>query len=530
MTDRTDRYDADSTAQAPPERAARILAALRRRQRGRASAQWASRGAFLGALLAVVAALVLLVTQPPGLRRQLGESLLLVPVFAVLGGLFGRLRRVDDLEVARALDRAADSADGFASAMQLADHRHPERVGLILHDALARVRSIRPATALPLRTPPQLKWLPLPVLVVTLAIVLAPNQRLVADQLAPPEISEEEWEEVNDEFRQELADLPEPQTQHEREMAAELRQLADMLEKRPDKKDALAQVARLRAELQKRQQSTNAGDVSMRQAARAMQPAAALGDLAAALQKGDYSKAADEARALAERLQQDKQKLSAGDFEAIAADFEALAREMKSPADLNEACRKCASAATSMNRQSLSENVRRFGENLRKNSEKLRNCDSNCRSKSALDRLAQKLSQCRGGKCGKCKNCGSGTCKGKCSGNGLGRNPKNGQKAGWGTAERWTGGGLAPTIDQRTGEMADVEIGEGENTVHTTVSPDERAASAQSERDRYVELIRKSEADLALESIPVAYRDYLRRYFVAIRPSDAPAEPASENP
>ena len=39
--------------------------------------------------------------------------------------------------------------------------------------------------------------------------------------------------------------------------------------------------------------------------------------------------------------------------------------------------------------------------------------------------------------------------------------------------------------------------------------------------------MQKAEADLDLESVPVAYRDYLRRYFNSIRPQETP-EPAEE--
>jgi hypothetical protein len=507
--------------------AARILRELRRRARQRSALLWAARGAMLGALLTGALAVALFIVQPPELRLRLAQSLLLTPALAALGWVVGRLRRVDDLTVARALDRAALSDDGFASAIQLAGDRHPQRVRLVLADALQRVRDVRPAAALPIVMPAFLRWLPLPLVAVGVLILIAPNPRLVANEPPPPEISEEEWQEVTRSFQEELAELPEPVTAEERELADEMRRLAELLEQRPEKKEVLALVAKLRAELQKRQEAAGAGDVSLRQAARAMQPAAALREIAAALQQGDYSGAAEAAKALAERLKQDQQKLTATDFEAVAADFDALAQQMKTPADLSEACRNAANAAGSMNRQALSEAVRRFGENLKKNSTKLRNCDSRCRTRSALDRLAQKLSQCRGGKCGQCNKCGNKLCQGNC-GRGLGRfgQGKGGLRPGFGTADRWTGGALAPTPEQRFGDEVDVEETDGEQTTHTTVSPDERAAAAQREKELYIELIRKAEADLALESVPPAHRDYLRRYFLAIRPSDAPAEEA----
>jgi len=41
--------------------------------------------------------------------------------------------------------------------------------------------------------------------------------------------------------------------------------------------------------------------------------------------------------------------------------------------------------------------------------------------------------------------------------------------------------------------------------------------------------VQKAEADLDLDSVPVAYREFLRRYFNSIRPQEAakaPDEPA----
>ena len=41
-------------------------------------------------------------------------------------------------------------------------------------------------------------------------------------------------------------------------------------------------------------------------------------------------------------------------------------------------------------------------------------------------------------------------------------------------------------------------------------------------------MVQKVEDDLSLESVPLAYRDYLRRYFTAIRPADEVSEPAGD--
>jgi hypothetical protein len=54
--------------------------------------------------------------------------------------LAGAILPVNNLHLARALDRAASSEDRFASAVQLADHHRRERAKLVVDDALGRVR------------------------------------------------------------------------------------------------------------------------------------------------------------------------------------------------------------------------------------------------------------------------------------------------------------------------------------------------------------------------------------------------------
>ena len=69
---------------------------------------------------------------------------------------------------------------------------------------------------------------------------------------------------------------------------------------------------------------------------------------------------------------------------------------------------------------------------------------------------------------------------------------------------------------------------EGRTTSFSAVSHDEEGEAAQQFRELYADLVRKAEADLELESVPVAYREYLRRYFRAIRPAEDDSDPAGE--
>ncbi|NOX58924.1 MAG: hypothetical protein GXP29_08715 [Planctomycetes bacterium] len=501
------------------------LEKLRRRQRMRNTICFAVRGTFYGAMAATLASLGLILAQPDALSKLVWFCTVGIPVGGLLGGLFGLTCRVNDLHVARALDRAANGEDRFASAVQLLDHPHKSRARLVLEDALLRTSGTQATSAIPIKAPAELKWISLPVALLACIILLVPNSNLAADEPAPPDVSSEEWVQVNEELRQELAEFPAPETPEEKKMLEQLKRLAEQLEKNPSKKEALMQIAQLRAKLQNHSESSGADGMPMKQAAQAMKPAEALAKLSALLKRGQYKQAANELASLADRLMQDNQRLSASDFEAISADFDAMAAALASQQSLAKSCRQCANAASSMNRQSLADALKRLSKNLRQDASKLRRCDNVCRSKSLLNRLSQRLRKCNGNKCKKCSNRKSEKCKsGKCNGSGTAfvrqSNKKGGLRAGWGTSNKWDGGGLFEATENRVADTVSAEERNGEDSLIQTVSPDERASSAQSDRDRYIDLIRKAEADLELETVPLAYRDYLRGYFMAIKPTD----------
>jgi hypothetical protein len=499
-----------------PSSVDQILVRLRQRVRLRNLLLLGGRGALLGGLAAVVFAVAIMLARPDWVRLGVGLSLLGVPVLAVVGAVVGLLWRVDSLRAARALDRAAASEDRFASALQLVGHRQRARAELVREDALVAVGRTSLKAALPLRPPRTLKWLPLPVLLVVGMIWLAPGPRLAAQESTPPEVSPEEWAALSADFRRQIAELPRPETDEEKEIIEKLEKLAKLLEQQPDQKEALARLAELKADLEKRRQDVGTPDVTMRQAAEALRSCAALSKFGELLRRGEYGKAADELKSLSDKLAQNELNLSALDYESAAGDLERMAQELASHDELNQACKNCANAASSMNRKKLCDSLKRLSECLKKNSCKLKRCDSLCRANRLLDSLKQCLGQCKG-----CKN-------GKGGGFVRSGNRKGGLYAGWGTAPDWGGGGLTNQREQRLPDVVEPEERAGLSTVHEATSPDERARSSQDYRERYAELVRKAEADLSLELVPAAYREYLRRYFVAIRPQEKTEERAPE--
>jgi hypothetical protein len=486
-----------------------VLIKLRWRARLRAALWRASRGACCGAVLAAMLAVAASIIRPEWVRAALWLAPLSIPLLAMLGALAGLLGRVDDLQIARALDRAAASSDRFASALQLAGHHRRARARLLLEDALAAVDGTPALAAIPLRVPRELKWMPAPVLCLGVLLWLVPGPQRIAQAAPPPEVTPEEWAQVYEEFRRELDDLPEADNPEDVDLRNELEKLAEMLRQQPDKKEALARLSELQAKLERRRQDLGTPSVSLRQAASAMHASQALSEFSARLQAGEYDKAAAALEALAQRLDNNQPPMTASDFEAAATDLDQLAKQIQSPEELKQACRNCATASSSMNRSKLSGELKKLSKCMSKNACTLKRCDRVCRSCNMLDALKQRL-----GRCGACKS-GRFVCRNAA---------KGGLRAGWGTMANWTGGALSNQHEQREADVIDPAEQEGMQTSHTTVSPQEEARSTQDYRERYAELVRKAEADLALEVIPAVYREYLRKYFVAIRPVDAPAE------
>src|SRR5262249_29264239 len=162
---------------------------------------------------------------------------------------------------------AAVSGDRFASALQLQDHPRRNRAHLIAQDALAAVRAIAPRRALPYRTPRILRYVPLTALAAAAIVFLSANHPTAGRTVSEPEISVDQWKAMHEEFREALADLPKPRTPQERELHERLERLAKSLQEKPQKRDVLEQISRLREEIDRQRRSLPGQSLSMRQAA-----------------------------------------------------------------------------------------------------------------------------------------------------------------------------------------------------------------------------------------------------------------------
>lgn len=506
--------DGPRTAPAPVDPSIdALLAGLRRRQRLTRSLHWAAAGLLAGAAIACALPISLALASRPwtvgGLSAVMAGPAL---AGAAMGGLLGFLRPVDDLGLARALDRAAGADDRFASALQLSRHHRRDRVRLVVEDAIAHVRGTAPRAAIPLRVPRSARWLPLPLVVAALMLALLPQPRLQARPAGEPEIGAEEWGAIRDGFAEELKNLPKPLTPEEEQLRKELEELARLLGQNPDKKDALKEIARLADRVETQRKAAGDRRTSLRAAARSVSSSEALKAFADALKSGDYDQAAAEMDRTSEGLKNAEATPDATEFEAMASDLARLAEQDAMDPELTEATRNAAQAAAKMNREQLADAMKRLAEQLRKDAGKLRKRDGLSRSKGALERLKRRMNQGREG---------DGDGEGRDGRNGRGGG-KGGTKPGWGSRAKWDGGTLQKRDETRDPDLADTDEGSGATHTLKTISPDERALGGKDYAELYAEFQHRAEAELDLESVPLASREYLRRYFNAIRPKDAP--------
>ncbi|HYE62958.1 MAG TPA: hypothetical protein VD997_13260 [Phycisphaerales bacterium] len=504
-----------------------LLAGLRRRQRGLNALRWGVDGLLVGGGLACVVALAMWLGGITEIPRVVTVAALVMGAGVLVGAAAGMLRPISDLALARALDAAGKSQDRFASALQLVNDPHKERAALVLEDAIAHVRGTAPAAALPVRVPRTARWAPVPALVLLVMLLVLPQPKLQAADAVTPEISPDEWAQISDEFKKDLEKLEKPLTPEDEELQRELEKLAEKLKENPDKKDALKDIARLSEKVEKERKAISAKELALKKAAKAMTRSEALKQFAAKMQAGEYQGASEELKATAGKMSEDQMALDAEEMEAMAQDLQELAEQLDADKELQSECQNAASAASKMNKKELSEALKRLSEQMKKNAGKYQKSDRLSKQKSMLDELKRRMNQgkCQGCEDG-CEECEGGFCDkpGDKPGKRAGR---GGLKAGWGSMAKWDGGKLNKGDEKRTPELTDLMEQQGESATFKVVSPDEKARSGKRYEEMYAEFVQKAEADLDLESMPVSQREYLKRYFKAIRPQE-PEEKGSE--
>jgi hypothetical protein len=180
--------------------------------------------------------------------------------------------------------------------------------------------------------------------------------------------------------------------------------------------------------------------------------------------------------------------------------------------------------------QRWAQQLDRLSQCLERNAKDLTKNDAYCRACQALDELEQRLAKsgmqkqcpvCQGKNSARCS-----ACKGNSSSQGFVRGGgRGGHKAGRGTAGDWRGATLRERGTERLGEVVPDQERDGRlSVVSPSISTEEDAESALRFKEKFADFVEQAEADLDLESVPLAYREYLRRYFTAIRQDEQESE------
>lgn len=478
-----------------------ILDALATRQRVVNIFVFTLRGAMTGICAAALLTMILAIS---GFPPALGFIAVCIAAGAGAGTLLGVLRRRDTLKLARALDRAAGAEDRLASAVDLEGKAPAASWRLVRADAVSRVSGTHASQAIPFHTPSSLRWLPVPIVILIATLWLAPGSTVIADTPVP-DVSPEQWTQFEQFLRDEIEKLPEPKSEDTKQVAAGMERLARLLERQPEKKLALAQLAKLRTDVDRRRKQLSRSERPPRQAANAIKREGVLSKFSASMRQGDYKRAAENLEKLAQQLREQVLRMSAEDFESTTEDFQALAMELLDEQELSDDARECSAASSEMNRDRLSEAMRKFAKRLRENADRLSQCDSLCQASGALSELQNRI-----GRAGSRRGWASAFMRRE-------SDKKGGLRAGVGTADTYSDGLLDAQGIGTTPDLVTPREGAGASTRITTTSRDERARSGQELMDQYVEMMQRAEADLDIESVPISYREFLRRYFVAIR-------------
>ncbi len=458
---------------------------------------------------AVVLAAYALLRRFAGWEAPAGIVAVVAAGGPVAGYLLGLVWRRDWSEAAAAIDAHYRLKDRAATALEfLQNHKTTSAHKLAVADALAHLDRVDATQVVPLQAP---RVLPYAAAAFAAAVALLFFTARPAQVQASPAAPLDAVVSAADRAAEELKAL-EKFAQDEKDpelekLVAEMKQALEEL-KRPDVdlREALLAMSQMQSALEQQQAKLNVGqvDAQLQSLGEALALAEPLAEAGQALSAGQLDKAAEELEKL-EAPQLDRQT-----EKAVREKLDALARQMRDAG--NTSLDKAAGEIS----QGLGGDGSRFKDGAKR-------LAGAARSQSKRKKLTDLLKkQC---------NC-LGECKGECECEGS--NPslakdKGGTKWGLGTSGNELGE-QTPQIGGRyesrlTGKQTD----EGEVEVETTHSPEGQQDAQRGYRETYDKYQKISEAVLDSEPIPLGHRQTIRRYFEAIRPTQAETDAVQQS-
>lgn len=455
-------------------------------------------------------------TFQPALAMPLALGVLPLCLGGVMAAIvIAWLLPVPDKMLWKEIDSALGLPDHVVTCGEMArsdDHWSP----LQREDTLNRLREADWKSAWPVRVP---RWsslslcclLVLSALIVARALTWQPV--LVAGDPLLPVANAEALEELFKDWEKAAEIFEDPAL---RELLAQSEEFREQLrEGKLSERDLLMELSKLeeRLETLRAESMENSLEPAAGEMAEAFEGMDQMKALAAALRKADFARAAQLAQEQAEKLGQSGAQVpenagSAGTQEKMREAAQAL--EENRQQDAASAMRQIQESAGQENAPKMGEGMKKLGESLSRESTQ----------REARQRMSRQLSQI-----GACRQCLG---DGRDMGEGLSLVPKlsDGKQGGL-----QAGTGSDPNREKdpteldstRTSEDLSGVAGFGESEVETFKADAPGKETTRPDRaSGFAEYQKLSEEAITDESLPIAYRETLRRYFEAIRPAANP--------
>ena len=254
--------------------------------------------------LLLVAAMALALFPELG-RVELAVGLILLA--ALTGGTATWIQRPTATRLAKDFDDATGQADRVSSAIGLIEQEGP-MVDALQAEAATVAASIDPGEVYPMALPREGRWLPLPALLVALALVLpmffAEQAKGDPEFEASLEDRIEELEELlSEERKKEKSPLREKLLEELEELKAELDG------EKVDRKDTMAEVAKLREQLEDERERETKKLEDLKKLLKGLQQQAGQENMARMVEQGQFQDALQKLREKIEELQKKIEEL-----------------------------------------------------------------------------------------------------------------------------------------------------------------------------------------------------------------------------
>lgn len=477
------------------------LAGVRRRQRILRSVGWSVQGWLLGALAAVVLALMW--------RADVGVAwwtpLATIGAGGAIACFLGFSAPLPWGWTAARVDELCNLKDRSITALQFAaDDREDALRKLQVADAMDKLSDIDPSSVVPWKRP---RWLFASFgasVVVAIVMLMPVHQPVVAS--VPTEDRQlllEQASYLDETMLEELRELAKEDSKEINELVKELEELVEELrDPVTDQREALAKLSMMQQSISASMAAFNLQQVdsALQSLASSIEAADAMQPVAADIRTQDYDKAA-------EKLEQfDPNKLSNKEKRTVAGNLKKLSANLENA-----------------KQGQLSEATQQMAEGLEKKN------DSKCKGGACkLARLCRKqalrksVCQCLGNQLNRLSLCKSQCNKNGCNGIAKSDSPSNN----WGTGKTNKPlGDKATSIDSNRDQVDVTGLqGDGPSEREVMSSAEAQQLAARGYQERYSEFRKQAEAVLESEPLPLGHRQTVRQYFENIRPTEAEIE------